>query len=125
MWREGKLLLGERIMHDADNCWQFPGGQLEYGEDVFDCAHREVLEEAGLEIHQLAPITFTNTAFILSQRHYITLFVSAQYCGGRLQPGEPDKCRRWQWFSPDKLPTPLFTPILQLLKSHPDLSALA
>jgi len=125
VWREGKLLLGERLQPGAANCWQFPGGRLEYGEDVLSCARREVREETGIEIHQLKLAGYCNDAFIADSHHYVTLFVSAQQLHGEPEVKEPEKCQRWQWFSPDCLPAPLFTPILNLLKARPDLSDLA
>ena len=33
--------------------WSFPGGHVERGESVYDCAVREVKEEAGLDISNL------------------------------------------------------------------------
>lgn len=124
VWYQGKLLLGERVTED-DHCWQFPGGHLEYAEDVLTCARREVREEAGIEIHQLKPVGYSNEAFINNTHHYVTLFVSAQLLRGEPQAREPEKCRRWEWFLPGQLPAPLFTPIVSLLKDYPDLSVLA
>jgi len=125
VWHQGKLLLGERVASDGNNCWQFPGGRLEYAEDVLTCAKREVREEAGIEIHQLKPAGYTNEAFINDTHHYVTLFVSAQLLCGKPEVREPEKCRCWEWFLPDQLPAPLFTPIINLLKDCPDLNDLA
>jgi 8-oxo-dGTP diphosphatase len=125
VWHQGKLLLGERVNPGAENCWQFPGGHLEYAEDVLSCAQREVREETGLEIHQLKLAGYSKDLFITNARHYVTLFVSAQRLRGEPELREPDKCLRWQWFSPSRLPAPLFTPIVSLLKTHPDLLELA
>ena len=125
VWNEGRLLLGRRINADAESCWQFPGGHLDYGEDVLDCARREVQEETGLEIHQLKPVAYTSEVFMSGGRHYITLYASAQLLCGEAEVREPDKCECWQWFLPSSLPAPLFTPITNLLKRHPDLWELA
>lgn len=125
VWHQGKLLLGERVNSEGGNCWQFPGGHLEYAEDVLSCAMREVHEEVGIETHQLKPVGYSNQAFINNTHHYVTLFVSAQLLRGKPEVREPEKCRCWQWFAPDQLPAPLFTPIINLLKECPDLSDLA
>ncbi|MGB5395966.1 MAG: NUDIX domain-containing protein [Gammaproteobacteria bacterium] len=125
VWHEDKLLLGERLHPRATSCWQFPGGHLEYAENVLDCARREVREETGLEIHQLKTAGYTEDVFISAQRHYITLYVSARLLRGEPEVKEPEKCACWQWFLPSQLPTPLFTPISNLLKAHPDLAVLA
>jgi ADP-ribose pyrophosphatase YjhB (NUDIX family) len=37
--------------------WSLPGGAMELGESVEDCAHREVLEETGVELTDLRILT--------------------------------------------------------------------
>lgn len=124
VWNGDKLLLGERISAHSDNSWQFPGGHLEFGETVEACARREVMEEAGITIRNIMPSGYTNDVFINADKHYVTLFVSSEYDSGELTVREPDKCRQWQWFQWGRLPVPLFLPIRNFLKQHPDLSVL-
>ena len=121
VWQGDRLLLGKRISPYRENSWQFPGGHLEFGETVEDCASREVQEEAGIEVHSITPCGYTNDVFIDADRHYVTLFVCAEYGSGDVRVMEPDKCEQWQWFRPDQLPQPLFMPIRNFLKQHPDL----
>lgn len=44
---KGRILLHRRRDNDM---WALPGGKMELGESVGDCARRETLEETGLEI---------------------------------------------------------------------------
>lgn len=111
VWREKQLLLGKRINQHAENCWQFPGGHLEYGESVTSCAHREVMEETGLKIQSLRHLGFTDKPFTVARQQYITLLLSCDYQSGELQTLEPDKCEGWSWFDYEHLPFPLFEPI--------------
>ena len=121
VWRDRQLLLGKRISKDQTSCWQFPGGHLENGESVIECASREVCEETGLKIKALRHIGFTNKTFTMNQQQYITLLVSADYESGVVQMLEPDKCELWQWFDYQQLPTPLFKPIEIFMSQHNDL----
>jgi 8-oxo-dGTP diphosphatase len=121
VWNGDRLLLGKRISAHSENSWQFPGGHLEFGETVEACAGREVEEEAGIKIRNITPRGFTNDVFIDADKHYVTLFVSSEYESGELTVMEPDKCEQWQWFQWNRLPEPLFKPIRNLLKQHPDL----
>ena len=122
VWKEELLLLGKRINPNGENTWQFPGGHLESGETVSNCATREVEEEVGIQIKDVKHLGYTNDVFTVDGRHYVTLFVSAKYAQGDLTVMEPDKCECWQWFKSDELPSPLFGPIKIYLKQNPDLS---
>ena len=100
----------------------FPGGHLECDETASQCAHREVNEEAGIKISAIKHLGYTNEMFTMSGKQYVTLFVSARYLEGEVRVMEPNKCECWDWFKCDALPQPLFPPIINYLKQHPDLS---
>ena len=121
VWRGKQLLLGKRIMKGQKNCWQFPGGHLENGESVIECAYREVLEETGLKVKSLRHLGFTDETFVMGQHQYITLLVSALYESGDAETLEPDKCEVWQWFDYPQLPAPLFKPIEIFMSQQDDL----
>lgn len=116
VWQGDMLLLGKRKEKHAGQSWQFPGGHLEWGESVSECAVREAREEAGIEISDVQHAGFTGNILMLGGRQYITLFVSAQYSSGDAHVMEPDKCSCWRWFNYDELPSPLFSPITDFLQ---------
>lgn len=124
LWRDGHLLLGQRKTGQGEPVWQFPGGHLDAGETVLECAAREVFEETGLEIAHAGHAGYTDELFAVGDRHYLTLYVTAACLSGEPKVMEPEKCRCWQWFPYDELPEPLFQPIINLMKQVPDLSTL-
>ncbi|MBI2498855.1 hypothetical protein HYV88_01275 [Candidatus Woesearchaeota archaeon] len=52
------------------------------------------------------------------EKHYITIYVIADYRSGKVKVKEPDRMIEWNWFSWDNLPKPLFKPIENLLKQN-------
>ncbi|MBX0330510.1 NUDIX domain-containing protein [Oscillochloris sp. ZM17-4] len=111
-----KILLGWRVASHGANSWQLPGGHLEYGETPEGCGAREVREETGLTVVNLRRGPYTNDIFADEGKHYITLFVEADYAGGEPLPLEPTKCARWEWFRWDDLPEPQFLPLANLMR---------
>ena len=116
--KDNKVLLGKRKNAHGEGSWCFPGGHLEFNEEIEDCAIREVKEETGIKIKNIRMGTFTNDIFEKEGKHYVTLFVISDYSSGEVKVMEPEKCKKWEWFEWDKLPQPLFIPIQNLLKQN-------
>jgi len=114
--REGKVLLGKRKNSHGAGSWCPPGGHIEFGEDIFNCAIRETLEEAGVTIKNLKYGPYTNDVFEKEGKHYVTLAIIAEYDSGEAELKEPEKCEEWKWFDWNSLPTPLFLPTKNLVK---------
>ncbi len=113
--REGKILLGKRKSSHGAGEWSTPGGHLEFGESVEDCALRELAEETGLKALSLQLGPWVNNV-IDDTKHYVTLVVFADTFEGEPQLLEPHKCEGWEWFAWDALPSPLFPPVASFLK---------
>ncbi|HSW04030.1 nucleotide triphosphate diphosphatase NUDT15 [Aquabacterium sp.] len=109
--RQGRVLLGQRRGAHGAGTWALPGGHLEYGETVEQCARREVAEETGLALDHIVHGPYTSDVFEAVGKHYVTLFVLAACADGEPALREPDKCSRWDWFRWSELPTPLFAPL--------------
>jgi 8-oxo-dGTP diphosphatase len=114
--KDGKVLLGKRKNAHGEGSWCCPGGHLEFNESWKECATRETLEETSLKIKNIRFATATNDIFPIEEKHYVTIFMLADYDSGELQIMEPEKCERWEWFNWEKLPEPLFIPEQNLIK---------
>lgn len=116
--KNGKVLLGKRKDAHGEGDWSFPGGHLEFGEEIEDCVRREVLEETSLKVKNIKFFFLTNDIFPKEGKHYITIFMVCDYQSGELKIMEPQKCEKWGWFPFNNLPSPLFIPIKNLLKQN-------
>lgn len=114
--KNNKVLLGKRKNSHGEGTWCFPGGHLEFNEEIEECGKREVLEETGIKIKNIKLGPFTNDIFKKEGKHYVTLFLISDYDSGKVRVMEPDKFEKWGWFEWGKLPKPLFLPIQNLLK---------
>jgi 8-oxo-dGTP diphosphatase len=108
-----KVLLGKRKGSHGAGTWAFPGGHLEFGEEVEDCAARELKEETGLLARSCRRGPWTNDR--IDGKHYVTLFIIVDRFSGSLQRLEPEKCEAWEWFDIEQLPSPLFQTVRSLL----------
>ncbi|MFH6769551.1 NUDIX hydrolase [Gaetbulibacter aquiaggeris] len=115
--KDSKILLGKRKNAHGEGTWSYPGGHLEFGESWEACSKREVMEETGIQIKNLHFGMVTNDVFKKEQKHYITIFIVAEFAAGDLKLMEPHKCEKWDWFEWGQFPEPLFLPIINQLKT--------
>lgn len=110
-----KLLLGRRKGAHGSGTWSCPGGHLEWGETVAECAARELKEEIGI-----CPLAIQMGPWVENlidqDKHYVTFFVITSSWNGEILLMEPEKCEEWIWFDWNALPEPLFSPISSLIE---------
>ncbi len=116
IYRDGKVLLGERLGSHGAKTWGLPGGHLDYGESFDDCAKREVLEETGLILSSTSEMGFTNDIF--ENKHYVTVFLRGECQEGEPARLEPSKCQQWKWFIPSGFPGSLFIPLSNFVNKY-------
>jgi 8-oxo-dGTP diphosphatase len=113
--RNNQVLLLKRLNVHGAGSWSTPGGHLEYGETPEECAAREVKEETNLDIFNISFKAITNDVFVTENKHYITIWMQAEYQSGEAIVSAPYESSEIGWFDWDKLPLPLFLPFQHLL----------
>ena len=111
---EEVLLLRRRNVH-GDGTWSTPGGHLDAGESPEECAVRETREETGIEIRNVRFLGITNDVFQAERRHYVTVWMEADYRSGTATVMAPHEMSDVRWFPARALPTNLFLSLQHLV----------
>src|SRR3990167_410625 len=82
-----QVLLGKRRGSHGAGTWAFPGGHLEFGESIEECAARELWEETGLRALSIQKSSWTND-LIDATKHYVTLFMIVDRFEGTIEVKE-------------------------------------
>jgi 8-oxo-dGTP diphosphatase len=108
--RGGDLLLVRHQKPERDPYWVLPGGRLEPGETIPDCAVRELAEETGLEA-SFSGVLYVGE-FLREGRHTIDVVASMALEGDgeavlgsdpEVAPGAEPTLREVRWVSVDEL----------------------
>ncbi|MFG2994583.1 NUDIX domain-containing protein [Streptomyces sp. NPDC048257] len=99
---DGRVLLQRRTDNGA---WALPGGKMELGESIGDCAVRETLEETGIEVEVVGIVgTYTNPGHVFAYddgevRQEFSICLLAHPTGGNLR--RSDESLEVGWFTPE------------------------
>lgn len=118
VFKNGKFLIGKRKNAHGEGTWALPGGHLEFGETFEQTVVREVQEEVGLQIKNIRFGGVTNDQFEKEAKQYVTIWMLSDYDSGEASILEPHKCTEINWVDFDHLPSPLFLPWNQFLRSE-------
>ena len=77
--RDGKVLLIKRAYEPYKGLWTLPGGRLEPGESIEQCAIREIAEEIGVTIRNPRPVILQ--ALGRDEAFWLQVFVTADFTG--------------------------------------------
>lgn len=73
--KDNKILLlkrSEKYEH-LTNCWDIPGGRINFGEEPEEGLRREIKEETGLELKEIKKIIDAATVFKNEERHIVRI----------------------------------------------------
>ncbi|GAB4455107.1 MAG: NUDIX hydrolase [Bacteroidia bacterium] len=114
--QDNTLLLGKRKNCYGEGTWALPGGHLEYGESIIECAKRELKEELGIEGLELRVISIVDN--IDERGHYVHISFLLEQFTGEIQCMEPELCYEWKFFDSANLPQDIFKPHQKILKNY-------
>ncbi|KAF2672233.1 nudix hydrolase 1 [Microthyrium microscopicum] len=124
--KNGTFLAGRRKGSLGAGTYALPGGHLEFGESFEDCVTRELAEETGLQVTDLAFLTTINTVFEDAKKHYVTTLMGGYVIDEAAEPKvmEPEKCYGWEWVTWEDLKSspklqPVFKPLTSLVEQRP------
>ncbi len=109
------ILLIKRQGSHGEGTWSVPGGHIDFGETVEQCAAREVMEETGIVIREPRFLGYTNDVFTLEGKHYVTMWVEAEYAYGEPTITSPRETSFVGWLPASPLPSPRFVPFQNFL----------
>ena len=105
MNKEGKLLMGLRCDAVDGGNWAVPGGHLDVGDTLEECAIRELREETGLVARRAQQFAAIEQPITISNKHYFHFgYLITDYVDTPVINGEPEDIERWEWFDIHKLP---------------------
>jgi 8-oxo-dGTP diphosphatase len=116
--REDEILLLRRKNVHGAGTWSTPGGHLDPGESPEGCAVREVREETGVEVVNVRFLGITNDVFQAEGRHYITLWMEAEYHSGTASVRAGHEMSEVRWYRADALPAELFLSLRNLVEGR-------
>ncbi len=105
--RDGRILLVRRLRAPEAGCWGVPGGKIEWMEAVEQSVRREIHEELGITLRDLALLDVVNQLDRARDEHWVAIVYLATDYEGMPAVAEPDKHDAFGWFAPAALPAPL------------------
>jgi ADP-ribose pyrophosphatase len=93
-----RVLLTLRRRPPEAGAWSILGGRLELYERIVDCAVRESMEEAGIEITIRQLLCVTDHIVLDEHEHWVAPAFLAHIVGGEPINREPDKTVELRWF---------------------------
>lgn len=106
---DGRVFLAQRgpRARNEVGAWEFPGGQVDFGEPLTDAIRREFREEYGMEIEPGKLLGLFDHILEAEHQHWISATYLARHRSGTPTIREPAKCTAIGWFPLSDLPEPL------------------
>ena len=103
--RNEEVLLVQRDKSPNKGQWSIPGGKQRLGETVLQTAHREIFEETGVKVEQLALVDVVDIIIPDGEGkilyHYTVVDFQSQWLSGECRSG--DDAHTVKWFKLNEL----------------------
>lgn len=94
-----EVLLVQRGKSPNKGQWSIPGGKQRLGETVFQTAHREIFEETGVKVEQLALVEVVDIIIPDCEGkiryHYTVVDFQGQWLSGECRSGDDAHAVKW------------------------------
>lgn len=106
---DGRLFLARRgpRAKNERGLWEFPGGSVEFGEQLAAALQREMREEYGIEISVGDLLDVVDHILPEEGQHWVSPTYICRITSGTPEILEPDKCAEIGWFHLHEIPAQL------------------
>lgn len=115
---KGIVLMKRKGSH-GEGEWAFPGGKVDFGETILECAAREVMEEIGVELKNLKRIEHITEDFFPSfNKQFVTFYVYGE-TDEEPEIKEPEKASELKFIENNNLfgfHEPLFVGVKEIMR---------
>ena len=103
--KDNQLLMGLRCDDFDGGNWAVPGGHLDVGESLSECALRELWEETGITASVAQQFAYVEQPITISNKHYFHFgFIVKDFDASDLKNGESEDISEWKWYNLDQIP---------------------
>ena len=103
VFREGRVLIGERLVEPAKGLFTFPGGRVEMGESLGEAALRELHEEVGVTAEIAGFVDHVETIIRDASGavtfHAVVIVFAARWLAG--EPHSTSEIGQTHWVRPE------------------------
>ncbi|MBZ5536583.1 MAG: NUDIX domain-containing protein [Acidobacteriia bacterium] len=116
---DGRLFLARRgpQAKNERGLWEFPGGSVEFGEQLASALQREMREEYGIEILVGELLDVVDHILPEEGQHWVSPTFICRITSGTPEILEPGKCAEIGWYDPSEVPDNL-TQITRINLDH-------
>ncbi|MGY3260822.1 NUDIX hydrolase [Pseudomonas chlororaphis] len=102
--QNGNILLIKRLKAPEIGCWGLPGGKVDFLEPIEQAVKREIAEELGIRLHDLALLCVVDQIDPENKEHWVAPVYTSSEFDGVPHLVEADKHSDMGWFSLGSIP---------------------